>query len=84
MEIVEVEIEWTGTKRHAELLISSIYPDDPESFLAEVIERKDGAKLIIKVSSCNLNSIRSTIDDLLVCLSAAVLSLSVIENNNSD
>ena len=48
MEIVEVEIEWTGTKRHAELLISSISPDDPESFLAEVIESKDGAKLIIR------------------------------------
>ena len=38
-----------------------------------------GHLIKIKVTSTNLKSIRSTIDDILVCLSAANTSLDVIE-----
>ena len=79
MENAEVEIVWRGTKRHAELLLSSISPDDPESFFAEIIENESGSELKIKVVSKDLKSIRITIDDLLVCLAAVDLSLDVIK-----
>ncbi len=80
MESAEVEIVWKGTKTHAELLLSSVLPDDPEAFFAEVCENEEGAELRIKVISDNLKSMRVTIDDLLVCLAAADLSFNAIKN----
>tara|TARA_B100001142_G_scaffold252286_1_gene252744 strand:- start:3193 stop:3438 length:246 start_codon:yes stop_codon:yes gene_type:complete len=79
MESTEVEIVWNGPKWRAELLLSAISPDDPESFSSKIIDSDGSSELKIKVISKNLKSIRSTIDDILVCLSAASLSLDVIE-----
>jgi hypothetical protein len=79
MESTEVEIIWSGPRGRAELLISAITPDDPESFSYEILDFEESAKLIIRVISDNLNRTRSTIDDILVCLAAADTSLDVVE-----
>ena len=79
MASTEAEIVWNGPKWRAELLLSAISPDDPKSFSSEIIDLDVAAELKIKVTSTNLKSIRSTIDDILVCLSAANTSLDVIE-----
>lgn len=62
-----------------ELLLAAIAPDDPESFSYEIIDLDEASRLIIRVISKNLNTIRSTIDDILVCLAAANTSLDVVE-----
>lgn len=79
MESTEVEIIWNGPRSRAELLLAAIVPDDPESFSYEIIDLDESSRLIIRVISKNLNTIRSTIDDILVCLAAANTSLDVIE-----
>ena len=79
MESAEVEIVWNGSRRRAELLLSAISPDDSELFFVEVIDINDSAKLKLKVTSTSLKNIRSTIDDILVCLAAADMSLEVVE-----
>jgi|TARA_B110000914_G_C15399448_1_gene416426 hypothetical protein len=79
MESAEVEIVWNGSRRRAELLLSAISPDDPELFFVEIIDINDSAKLKLKVTSTSLKNIRSTIDDILVCLAAADMSLEVVE-----
>jgi len=79
MGSTEVEIIWNGPRSRAELLLSAIAPDDPESFSYEIIDLDGSSRLIIRVISNNLNTIRSTIDDILVCLAAANTSLDVVE-----
>ena len=79
MESAEVEIIWNGPRSRAELLLTAIVPDDPESFSYEIIDLDESSRLIIKVISKNLNTIRSTIDDILVCLAAANTSLDIVE-----
>ena len=79
MESTEVEIIWNGPRSRAELLLAAIAPDDPESFSYEIIDLDEASRLIIRVISKNLNTIRSTIDDILVCLAVANTSLDVVE-----
>ena len=79
MESTEVEIIWNGPRSRAELLLAAIAPDDQESFSYEIIDLDESSRLIIRVISKNLNTIRSTIDDILVCLAAANTSLDVVE-----
>ena len=79
MESTEVEIIWNGPRSRPELLLAAIAPDDPESFSYEIIDLDESSRLIIRVISKNLNTIRSTIDDILVCLAAANTSLDVVE-----
>tara|TARA_B100001996_G_C18556679_1_gene552998 strand:+ start:79 stop:342 length:264 start_codon:yes stop_codon:yes gene_type:complete len=79
MESTEVEIVWNGSRARAELLLSAISPDDPEAFSSQIIDIEGSSELKIKVISSNLKSIRSTIDDILVCLAAADTSLDVVE-----
>jgi len=79
MESTEVEIVWNGPRSRAELLLSAISPDDPEAFSSQIIDIEGSSELKIKVISSNLKSIRSTIDDILVCLAAADTSLDVVE-----
>jgi len=79
MESTEVEIIWNGPRSRAELLLAAIVPDDPESFSYEIIDLDKSSRLIIRVISKNLNTIRSTIDDILVCLAVANTSLDVVE-----
>ena len=81
MGSTEVEIIWNGPKSRAELLLSAIVPDDPESFSYEIIDLDENSRLIIRVVSENLNTIRSTIDDILTCLAAANTSLDIVEEN---
>ena len=79
MESTEVEIIWNGPRSRAELLLAAIVPDDPESFSYEIIDLDKSSRLIIRVISKNLNTIRSTIDDILVCLAVANTSLDVVK-----
>jgi len=74
-----VEIIWNGPRSRAELLLAAIVPDDPESFSYEIIDLDKSSRLIIRVISKNLNTIRSTIDDILVCLAVANTSLDVVK-----
>ena len=71
-------IVWTGSREVAENLLESIMPDDPESFESEIVESGDGVSLTILISSSELSELRSTVDDILACLSAVEGSLEVL------
>ena len=73
------QIIWKGSKEMAESLMLSIGPDDPELFEMEIIHEEGISKLIISINSENLSSIRSTVDDILSCLSAVEASFEIIE-----
>ncbi|MBK70331.1 MAG: hypothetical protein CMB53_02900 [Euryarchaeota archaeon] len=76
---VVAEFVWTGSRDRAELLLASIEPDDKEFFEGEVLEIQDGAELRIRVSSDTLSKARSTMDDILACLSAVEASLAALD-----
>jgi hypothetical protein len=77
MSSVETEIIWTGSRARAEALMAAVSPDDPETFVAEIVEVGEGVELRIRVVGEELKTVRSTIDDLLACLAAAESSLDV-------
>ena len=74
---IEAEIVWCGDEKPARSLLAAISPDDPDSFEAEISGEGDSAELKIIVSGEKLETVRSTVDDLLACLAAAESSLDV-------
>jgi len=77
---IEAEVVWFGSEQKARSLLAAISPDDPDSFEAEISGEGDSAELKITVSGEKLETVRSTVDDLLACLAAAESSLDVSES----
>lgn len=75
----QTQIIWEGSKEMAISLMASIGPDDPESFEMEIIENGENTKLVISVNSDSLSTARSTVDDILSCLSVVEASFEKIE-----
>ncbi|MDG1541385.1 MAG: KEOPS complex subunit Pcc1 [Candidatus Thalassarchaeaceae archaeon] len=71
-----VVVTWSGSKEDAQALVQAISPDDSESFVIELETMGDSATLTIKVSEESVRTLRTTIDDILACLSAAESALS--------
>ena len=77
---IEAEIVWCGSEQRARSLLAAISPDDPDSFGAEISGEGDSAELRITVSGEKMETVRSTVDDLLACLAAAESSLDVSDS----
>lgn len=71
-----VVVTWSGSKENAQALVQAISPDDSESFVIDLDIMGDSATLTIKVSEESVRTLRTTIDDILACLSAAESALS--------
>ncbi|MDC3291032.1 KEOPS complex subunit Pcc1 [Euryarchaeota archaeon] len=71
-----VVVTWSGSKEDAQALVQAISPDDSESFVIDLDIMGDSATLTIKVSEESVRTLRTTIDDILACLSAAESALS--------
>ena len=71
-----VVVTWSGSKEDAQALVQAISPDDSESFVIGLDIVGDSATLTIKVSEESVRTLRTTIDDILACLSAAESALS--------
>ena len=71
-----VVVTWSGSKEDAQALVQAISPDDSESFVIDLDIVGDSATLTIKVSEESVRTLRTTIDDILACLSAAESALS--------
>lgn len=80
MSGIEAEIVWCGNEQRARSLLAAISPDDPDSFVAEIFGNGDSVELKITVSGDKLETVRSTVDDLLACLAAAESSLDVSDS----
>ena len=80
MSGIEAEIVWCGNEKRARSLLAAISPDDPGSFAAEIFGKGDSVELKITVSGDKLETVRSTVDDLLACLAAAESSLDVSDS----
>jgi hypothetical protein len=70
-----VVVTWSGSKEDAQALLQAISPDDSESFTIDLNTIGDLATLTIKVSEESVRTLRTTIDDILACLSAAESSI---------
>ncbi|HIG20223.1 MAG: hypothetical protein CXT67_07395 [Methanobacteriota archaeon] len=70
-----VVVTWSGSKEDAQALLQAISPDDSESFTIDLDITGDLAILTIKVSEESVRTLRTTIDDILACLSAAESSI---------
>jgi len=70
-----VVVTWSGSKEDAQALVQAISPDDSESFVIDLDIMGDSATLTIKVSEESVRTLRTTIDDILACLSAAESAL---------
>jgi len=70
-----VVVTWNGSKEDAQALLQAISPDDSESFTIDLNTTGDLATLTIKVSEESVRTLRTTIDDILACLSAAESSI---------
>tara|TARA_B100000029_G_scaffold258763_1_gene255377 strand:+ start:1144 stop:1389 length:246 start_codon:yes stop_codon:yes gene_type:complete len=81
MSGIEAEIVWCGSEQRARSLLAAISPDDPDSFEAEITVEGGSAELKIIVSGEKLETVRSTVDDLLACLAAAESSLDVSDSS---
>ena len=68
---VTASILWTGSKERGEALLAAISPDDPDDFTAELLDFNDHVELRIGVTADGLGQSRSSVDDILACLSAA-------------
>ena len=68
---VTASILWTGSKERGEALLAAIRPDDPDDFTAELLDFNDHVELRIGVTADGLGQSRSSVDDILACLSAA-------------
>lgn len=80
MSGIETEIVWCGSEQRARSLLAAISPDDPASFQAEISGEGDFAELKITVTGKKLETVRSTVDDLLACLAAAESSLDISDS----
>jgi len=80
MSGIEAEIIWCGSEQRARSLLAAISPDDPDSFQAEISGEGGAAELKILVIGEKLETVRSTVDDLLACLAAAESSLDVSDS----
>ena len=80
MSGIEAEIIWCGSEQRARSLLAAISPDDPDSFQAEISGEGSAAELKILVIGEKLETVRSTVDDLLACLAAAESSLDVSDS----
>lgn len=72
----DVVVTWSGSKEDAQALVQAISPDDSESFVIDLDIIGDSATLTIKVSEESVRTLRTTIDDILACLSAAESAIS--------
>tara|TARA_Y100000748_G_C15472652_1_gene479450 strand:- start:1073 stop:1318 length:246 start_codon:yes stop_codon:yes gene_type:complete len=79
VEGVVAEFVWIGARERAEILLASIEPDDQEFFQGEIADTDEGAELRIRVESRTLSEARSTMDDILACLSAVESSLVALD-----
>ena len=68
---VTASILWTGSNERGEALLAAISPDDPDDFTAELLDFNDHVELRIGVTADGLGQSRSSVDDILACLSAA-------------
>ena len=75
---VEAELVWVGSRDRAEMLLASIKPDDPGFFQGEIVDVDGASELRIVVSTESLSGVRSTMDDILACLSAVESSLDAL------
>ena len=75
----QVSIVWNGERSRAESLLAAISPDDPGDFDVELAGNDEFVELRISVHSNGLGRSRSTVDDILACLSAAESGLDSIK-----
>lgn len=76
---VAVSILWTGSKERGEALLAAISPDDPDDFAVELLHFRDYVELRIGVTTDGLGRSRSSVDDILACLSAAESGLDSLD-----
>ena len=76
---VTASILWTGAKERGEALLAAISPDDPDDFTAELLDFNDHVELRIGVTADGLGQSRSSVDDILACLSAAESGLDSLD-----
>ncbi len=76
---VTASILWTGSKERGEALLAAISPDDPDDFTAELLDFNDHVELRIGVTADGLGQSRSSVDDILACLSAAESGLDSLD-----
>ena len=78
-EDFEATLSWTGTPEEVRILANSLRIDDPDAFVVEsVIIDDESAELRLTVISENPQRLRSTMDDLIACLSAAEATLGTV------
>ena len=76
---VTASILWTGSKARGEALLAAIIPDDPDDFPVELLDFSDHVELRIGVTADGLGQSRSSVDDILACLSAAESGLDSLD-----
>ncbi|MBI87736.1 MAG: hypothetical protein CMB67_01725 [Euryarchaeota archaeon] len=81
---VEASILWKGPLENGESLLAAISPDDPDCFEAELISKGESAELRIRVISSSLGQSRSSIDDILACLSASESGLASVSQHSDE
>ena len=81
---VEASILWKGPLESGESLLAAISPDDPSAFQAELIPNGDSAELRISVISSSLGQSRSSVDDILACLSASESGLASVRKHSDE
>lgn len=75
-EDFEAILSWSGTPEEVRILANSLRIDDPDAFVVEsVIIDDESAELRLTVISESPRRLRSTMDDLIACLSAAEAAL---------
>ena len=75
----QTTIVWIVHRDRAEALLAAISPDDPGDFKVRISGGGDKVEFRIVVESTSLKQSRSTVDDILACLSAADSGLDVLE-----
>ena len=76
---VTASILWTGSKERGEALLAAISPDDADDFTVELLDFNDHVELRIGVTADGLGQSRSSVDDILACLSAAESGLDSLD-----
>lgn len=76
---VNASIIWTGSKERGVALLAAISPDDPDDFTVELLDFNDHVELRIGVTADGLGQSRSSVDDILACLSAAESGLDSLD-----
>ncbi len=81
MSSVSTTLVWEGSQSRAEALLAGISADDPDTFSAKIVEKNGLWELRIMVEGESLKNVRTTVDDLLACLSAIESTLNAINEN---